>query len=266
MSIQLKKDMLFANRYRLVGVLGNGKSSEVWHASDILANVNVALKIYFTKEEAEIALEKFTMVFDINHMNILHPVFLGCHEDMIYEVMQYCKLGSILRLIEDGTHLSEETCWKIMHDVSEGLSCLHDRRVPILHLDIKPHNILTHATGHFMISDFGISDYCSEAKQESGKGTPDYMAPERFKEENSPIKANDIWSLGVMMYEIMSGGDLPFGRRGGEALSPSDAIPSITSDYSSDLKQLVYRCLSFYPWDRPVAKEIATYANNKLSK
>lgn len=258
--------MVFANRYRLVGVLGNGRSSEVWHASDILANVNVALKFYHTKEEEEIALEKFTMVFNISHVNILHPIFWGCHEDLIYEVMQYCKLGSVLKLTEDGTCLSEKTCWKIMHDVSAGLSCLHDRRVPILHLDIKPHNILIHDNGHFMITDFGISDYYSEAKQESGNGTPDYMAPERFKEENSPIKANDIWSLGVMMYEIMSGGELPFGRRGGEIQSPSDAIPPITADYSADLKQLVYGCLSFHPWDRPVAKEIAMYASNKITK
>lgn len=265
MPIAFKTDMVLASRYRLVQFLGNGKTTEVWHAYDTFADVNVALKFYLSETEGRKAIEKFMMLFNINHINILHSIYVGCLDGVIYEVMQYCKFGSIVKLLDDKTRIQEETCWKIMHDVAAGLACLHDQRSPILHLDIKPHNILVHDNGCFMITDFGISDYYSAEKKESGNGTPDYMAPERFQEENSPIKANDVWALGAMMYEIMTGGELPFGEMGGLTQSPSDAVPQIIADYSSELKQMVYRCLSFYPWDRPMAKEIVTLSHNKLS-
>lgn len=263
MPIVFEKNALFADRYRLVDFLGNGKKTEVWYAFDTMANVNVAIKYYITDTAEEDVFKKFALVFDINHTNILHPIFVGKHDGMVYEIMQYCKFGNVAKLIRKDASVPEEICWDILHDVASGLSCLHDRRLPILHLDIKPDNILVQDSGCYMITDFGISDVFRDEKSKAVNGTVGYMAPERFLEENSPIKANDIWSLGAMMFELMCGGELPFGEMGGSVQTPSDAIPELSANYSPDIQQIVGKCLSFYPWDRPLAKDIANYSYEK---
>ena len=263
MPVVFEKNALFADRYRLVDFLGNGKKTEVWHAYDTLTDVNVAIKFYVTDTAEEDVLGKFALVFDINHTNILHPIYVGKHDGMIYEIMQYCRLGNVAKLIEKDTSVPEEVCWKILHDVSAGLSCLHDRHRPILHLDIKPDNILIQ-DDCYMITDFGISDVFREEKVKAVNGTVAYMAPERFQEDNSPIKANDIWSLGATMFELMSGGELPYGEMGGSVQAPSEAQPEVSADYSPDIRRLVNKCLAFYPWDRPLAKDLAQYSYKKM--
>ena len=264
MSNYLKENVNFANRYRLVEFLGNGKNTEVWHAFDTFANVDVAIKFYIINVNIDDVLRKFAMIFGINHTNILHPVYIGSHDGIIYVIMQYCNNGNIAKFIAEKRRFKEEICWQIMHDVSAGLSYLHGLHIPILHLDIKPDNVLIQKNGSYMITDFGISDYFDENNIKMVNGTIAYMAPERFMENNPPVKANDIWSLGAMMFEIMSNGELPFGEMGGSLQTATDTIPQVMGDYSPDLKQMVYRCLAYYPWERPVAKEIKEFSYNKL--
>ena len=264
MPEKLKENAIFANRYKLVDFVGNGKCTEVWHAFDTLANVNVAIKFYITDTIIDDVTRKYAMVFDINHTNIIHPIYVGIYDEMVYIIMQYCKNGNLAGLITDKEGLKEETCWKVLHDVSAGIAHLHALHPPILHLDIKPDNILIQENGCYMITDFGISDYFDENNVKIVNGTLAYMAPERFVENNPPVKANDIWSLGAMMFEIMSMGDLPFGELGGSLQSPTDSIPQISDKYSKDLKQIVYKCLSYYAWERPIAKDIEAYSYQKL--
>lgn len=260
----LKENAIFASRYRLVEFLGNGKNTEVWYALDTFVSVNVAIKFYISDVNIDEVLRKYAMVFEINHTNILHPVYVGSYDGMTYVIMQYCKNGNIAKFIAEKRRFKEEICWKIMHDVSSGLSYLHGLHSPILHLDIKPDNVLIQDNGSYMLTDFGISDYFDEENINSVNGTVAYMAPERFMENNPPVKANDIWSLGAMMFEIMSNGELPFGEMGGSLQTATDTIPQVTGDYSPDLKQMVYRCLSYYPWERPVAKDITAFSCKKI--
>ena len=117
-----------------------------------------------------------------------------------------------------------------------------------------------------MITDFGISDYFDEDNVKVVNGTVPYMAPERFLHNNTPVKANDIWSLGAMMFEIMSLGELPFGEMGGTLQSSTDSVPQLPGNYSQDLKRMIYRCLAYNTWERPVAKDIAAYSYSKLTK
>ena len=245
----LKENAVFANRYRLVDFLGNGKSTEVWHALDTLANVDVAIKFYLDGVLIDNVIRKFSMIFDINHTNILHPIYVGRYEGMTYVIMQYFKNGNVAKLVAENRKFKEEICWQILHDVSAGLAYIHSLRTPILHLDIKPDNVLIQENGSYMITDFGISEYFNEDNVNTVNGTVAYMAPERFMENNPPVKANDIWSLGAMMYEIMSSGELPFGEMGGTLQAAEDSIPQIIGEYSPELKQMVYRCLAYYPWE-----------------
>ena len=264
MPAEYKENTIFANRYRLKTFLGNGKYTEVWHAFDTLANVGVAIKLYLNDAAKEEVLRKFTMVFDINHSNILHPIYVGIHDGKVYEIMQFCKQGNVANLIAEGGTISEETCWKLLHDVAAGLSCLHACPTPILHLDIKPDNVLIQDGGVYALTDFGISEYFRGDKEKRVNGTVAYMAPERFMEDSFPVKASDIWSLGAMMYEVMTGGELPFGETGGSFQAPDDDAPMLPDSYSQEIKQIVCKCLAYYPWDRPVANNIVMCARERM--
>ena len=154
----------------------------------------------------------------------------------------------------------------MLYDISSVLSCLHAHHPPILHLDIKPDNILINDNGNYMLTDFGISDYFHEEGMKVVNGTMSYMAQERFLENSLPVKASDIWSLGAMMFEVMNDSTLPYGETGGSAQSSDDDYYlQFSEEYSRELTKLVSRCMEYYPWERPTANYLARYSYNKLN-
>lgn len=272
-------------RYELVKQLGFGGFSEVWLATDTMTNVQVAIKVYATNQGMdsngiEMFKREFSVVFDMNHTNLLRPTYYGSWERMPYLIMPLCRKGSLYnRYIEKGQTISEQKCWLILHDVAAGLAYLHQKETPVIHQDIKPDNILIGDDDHYLITDFGISSHARETvrrlspKGQSG-GTLAYMAPERFSSRPRPIPASDIWSLGAMMFELMTGA-LPFGTTGGAAQrtirKPGDPlevqstkIPEIEGAYSQELKNLVYLCISEEVKKRPTANEIEDFTYKHL--
>lgn len=270
--IQCREGIEFANRYELQNLLGRGGFSEVWLAKDIRTEVKVAVKIYAPgqglDEEGVTSFSKeFALVFDMNHTNLLHPTHFDSWEGMPYLILPYCKNGSAFKYIKDGTLMPEDECWKLLHDTAAGLAYLHEKEPqPIIHQDIKPDNILINDEGTYMITDFGISArvrhtlHQTNAKEQSS-GTMAYMGPERFGKNPTPIMASDIWSLGAMMFELMTN-DTPFGNFGGGMQKNGAEIPDINGNYSQELKNIIYKCLEKETWDRPSAREIMEYSYN----
>lgn len=265
-------NMIFANRYRLISLIGRGGFAEVWLVEDTMTNLEVALKIYapgtgLDAAGVQLFMSEFALVFDINHQNLLRPSHFDVTDGMPYLVLPYCSRGSCLKMIGK---LDEKEIWKLIKDVAAGLSFLHSKEPPIIHQDIKPDNILCNAEGQYFISDFGISTRIRSTLRRSlanaGKsaGTLCYMAPERFSKDNLPIKASDIWSVGAMLYELMTN-NLPFGEHGGLIQMNGALIPNITGPYSTDLESLVERCLSKETWDRPTAMELYQWADRWLN-
>ena len=274
-------------RYELGKQLGFGGFSEVWLATDSMTNVQVAIKVYATNQgmdrsSIDMFKREFSVVCDMNHTNLLRPTYFGSWERMPYLIMPLCRKGSLYkRYIENGQTISEQNCWLILHDVSAGLAYLHQKEPPVIHQDIKPDNILIGDDGHFLITDFGISSHARETvrrlnpKGQSG-GTLAYMAPERFSSRPRPIPASDIWSLGAMMFELMTG-TLPFGSTGGAAQRTirnpeeqqevqSSKIPEIEGTYSQNLKNLVYQCISEEVKKRPTANKIEDFTYKHLQR
>lgn len=270
----LDTGQIIADRYELLKRLGRGGFSEVWLAQDKLTEVKVAIKIYAPGtglDDAGISLftQEFSLVFDMNHTNLLHPTHYDCWERMPYLILPFCKNGSAFRYLAGEEPITETECWRLLHDVAEGLAYLHSKVPPVIHQDIKPDNILINDEGGFMITDFGISARVRSTLRRnqgemSGGGTLAYMGPERFGPSPAPIMASDVWSLGATLYELMTGMP-PYGEHGGVLQKNGADIPFIEADFSEALKDVVCKCLALNPWDRPTARQIADYAYSCLN-
>ena len=267
----MESNNLFHNRYFLERMLGRGNFSEVWLAVDTKTNIQVALKIYapatgLDDAGLDVFAREFSLVVNANHKNLLKPLYYDSWERKPYLVLPYCKKGSILRNIGKFT---EEEAWKLLRDVASGLAWLHQLDPVIIHQDIKPDNIMVSDNGDFMITDFGVSTHLKSTLRKSlssafsSAGTIAYMAPERFSSNNTPIMANDIYSLGATVYEMLSG-DTPFGDDGGLMQKRGAEIPELQGDFSSQLKKVINKCLLMDPWNRPTAEQLENYANIAL--
>ena len=270
----MENNNLFHDRYFLERLLGRGNFSEVWLAKDIKTDIEVALKIYapatgLDDHGMNVLSREFAIVVNANQKNLLKPLYYDSFERKPYLVLPYCKKGSILRQVGKFT---EEEAWHLLHDVAAGLAYLHSMNPTLIHQDIKPDNIMESDNGLYMITDFGVSAHAKSTLRKSmssafsSAGTTAYMAPERYSKDNAPIKANDIWSLGAMTYEMLVG-DVPFtspGIEGGILQKNGAEIPDLPANCSPELNKIIHMCLEEQPWERHTAEQIEEYAQIAL--
>lgn len=263
----MEQNSLFHDRYFLERLLGRGNFSEVWLAKDTKTDIKVALKVYAPATGLDDAglnvfAREFSLVVNANHKNLLKPLYYDSFDRKPYLVLPYCEQGSIMKLVGKFT---EQDAWRLLRDVASGLAWLHAMNPPVIHQDIKPDNIMVSDNGDFMITDFGVSTHLRSTLRKSlssafsSAGTVAYMAPERFGKDNTPIMANDIYSLGATVFEMLNG-DTPFGDDGGLVQKKGAEIPELKGNYSVQLKKLIYKCLSTDPWNRPTAEQLEKYA------
>lgn len=264
--------MLFdRDRYRLLRVLGRGGFSEVWLAEDTRTGIHVALKVYapghgLDDDGVKLFSQEFSLVFDLNHGNLLRPSHFDVCERMPYLVMPFYPRGSAAKL---AGNISETEAWQFLHDVASGLAYLHKLEPPVIHQDIKPDNVMMSNHGGFLITDFGISVKVrstlrkSMPQQHTSGGTVSHMSPERFSKDNMPIKASDVWALGATLYELLTGNP-PFGEHGGLVQKSGAEIPDIDGYFTDELKQTVEHCLALQPWNRPSAEQLVKISRQHL--
>lgn len=267
--IFLDEGSLFANHYQLKKKLGAGSFGEVWLARNLLADLDVAIKIYSLVDESGFNdfREEFKIAYKLNHPNLLHINHFDVFDQHPFLVMPYCKNGSAVNFIGK---LSEKQIWQFIRDVSCGLMYLHSQNPLIIHQDIKPGNILIADNGRYMISDFGISKKIRHTihrnnSREMSSGTLAYMGPEHFSETPHIVATSDIWSLGMSVVELMTG-DVLWGGMGGSVLHNGGRMPSLTDKCSHELEGLIHKCLSVETWDRPSAKYVYEYSCQIIDK
>lgn len=264
----LQQGSLFDNRYELARFIGRGGFAEVWLVNDSLTDLEEALKIYapgsgLDEDGLKLFIKELSVVHDLRHTNLLTPKTLGQYEHQPYLLLPYCPNGSLNKKIGQ---CSEDEVWKILEQVASGLAYLHQRK--IVHQDIKPDNILIDGNMDYVITDFGISlrvqsTLRKSMREQTNSGTMAYMAPERFSKEPHPIPANDIWSLGAMMFEIIEE-EVPFlPQMGGLAQMNGAQIPTMHSSVSTNLKQVIISMLAADPADRPTATQVVELAKKK---
>ena len=264
---------IFDGRYEQEKLLGQGAFSEVWKVRDTQTGVALALKIYNPTGNASddgngILTHEFALMVNANHKNLLRPLFFATSGNRPYLILPYCEQGNIGKMIGK---MTEDEAWKLIRDCASALAYLHEMKPPILHQDIKPANILLSDNGDYMLTDFGVS---TQAKQSLSRvsnqekdllsaGTISYMAPERFSKQNLPIMANDIYSLGSTVFEMLSG-MLPFGNDGGLLQKKGAEIPELPGNFSPLLKRTLEKCLEAEPWARPTANRLEDIANEAI--
>ncbi len=177
------------------------------------------------------------MLAKLNHPNIFSIFDFGQAGGFFFLMMEYVN-GVNLRQAMRESRLTPEQTLAIVPPICEALQFAHDEGV--LHRDIKPENILLDIKGRVKIVDFGIAKMVGEGSSNMGLtatgaqlGTPHYMAPEQVEQPSSVDHRADIYSLGGVFYELLTG-ELPLGRF---------ELPSSKSMTSSELDEIVLRAL-----------------------
>ena len=208
------KGKTLKNRYRVDEELGRGGMAEVYKAFDQKRAGFVAIKLL----REDLSRDKvFIRRFDreaktlaqLQHRNIVR--FYGIERDAldVFIVMDFIE-GKTLRdlIFSSKGPLSIKKITDILEPICSGLHYAHE--MGIAHCDIKPANIILAKNGEVMVSDFGIARSMDAATSTLiGVGTPAYMAPELIKGED-PTPQSDIYSLGITLYEMLTGGERPF--------------------------------------------------------
>lgn len=273
-SPQNMEQELFDGKYIKEERLGGGGFSDVWKVTDKDTSVTLALKIYkpganVDNGGVEILKHEYALMVNISHMNLLTPKYFAVCGEQPYLVLAYCKQGSINSMRKK---MSEKEAWKLLRDISSALEYLHTRTPSIIHQDIKPDNILIWDDGTYMLTDFGVSTHLKVATQSrlnfddnlfGSAGTIAYMPPNKFSRKNLPIFANDIWSLGATVFEMLTG-ELPFGQSGGLIQKKGAEVPDIPDQFSHLLNNTIRTCMDEDPAKRPFASKLYEIACDAL--
>ena len=198
-------------RYRVTGKLGRGGMGVVYRAEDELIGRQVAIKT-LTEVTPELR-ERFSIEARsgiLSHPNIVTVYELGEHEGNPFIAMEFIEGESLEQVLQKRKRLPLLEAISIIKQLCAGLGYAHGHGV--VHRDIKPANVLVRPDGRVTIVDFGIARLADQTRQltkaDTLLGTFHYMAPERLKGEASDGRS-DIWSIGVMLYEMLTG-ELPF--------------------------------------------------------
>lgn len=247
---------LVANRYRIVRWLGGGGMGRVYEAVDGELGERVALKVLRAGLSAD-ALERFRrevrLTRRINHRNVARMFDIGDHDGNRFLTMELVDGKSLTR--ELGSPMPWPRLQAIARQICDGLHAAHD--IGIVHRDLKPDNILIETTtDRAVITDFGIArslDDMAVTQDGTVLGTPRYMSPEQLSGK-SIDQRSDIFSLGVVLYELASGrrpwdGDNAISIAVAQMTQP--AAPLTFSALPAGFVGLVGRCLEIEPERRP---------------
>ena len=201
-------------RYEIIKTIGEGGMANVYLANDIILDRKVAIKVLrgdLSNDEKFIRRFKreALSVSNLSHPNIVEVYDVGEEEGNYYIVMEYIDGKTLKQLLQKRGALTLTEVIDIMSQLTDGLAHAHEAY--IIHRDIKPQNIMIEDNGLVKITDFGIAMALNSTQltqTNSVMGSVHYLPPEQANGKGSTIKS-DIYSLGILMYELLTG-SVPF--------------------------------------------------------
>ncbi|NUE98821.1 Stk1 family PASTA domain-containing Ser/Thr kinase [Lactobacillus melliventris] len=256
----INKGYLLGDRYRIIDTLGEGGMANVYLAEDIILQRKVAVKILrldLQKEPQTLARfqREALATSELSHPNIVMVLDVGTDHGLPYMVMEYVDGPDLKEYIRANSPLNLGNIIKIMDQILSAMSLAHKHNV--IHRDLKPQNILMDKHGNIKIADFGIAvalNQNSVTQTNSAIGSVHYMSPEQTR-GGLVTKQSDIYSLGIILYELITG-NVPF--NGDSAVSialkhAQEPIPSIRKqdpNIPQPLENVVLKATAKDPRDR----------------
>jgi len=268
MPLYQPNDIILDGKYIVVKQIGAGAFGEVYLVLDVDQGVSYAIKVAhrampgFGSTRFEEAFGRFRQEADLgkrlSHPNLIKIFELIEDDQGLYLIMEYASVGNLAdRLYElrkKNEMLPIDNAVEIMKQLSSGLAVLHNKLEPVVHRDLKPSNILFDQNGNPKIADFGLAQIPHGLSQRSRlgsiamqhPGTPMYMSPEQ---ENSLVilrPVSDIYALGLIFFELLTGVNYKMQRPGTQVTTFRKEVPE---NISNLLSSMLAEDPGLRPWD-----------------
>jgi len=265
--------------YRIINQIGKGGMANVYKAYQPSIDRYVAIKVLPTQlaESKEFATrfhQEARIIAMLEHPHIL-PVFdYGESDGVAYFVMRYLEAGTLKDKMEAGRPLPLNEIDRIFTQLADALSYAHSHGV--VHRDLKPANALIDSFGNVFLTDFGIARLLESAsprltQTDAVMGTPAYISPEQA--QGMPVdQRSDIYSLGIILYEMVTGGvpfvaDTPLAVLFKHISDPLPLPSKVKPDIPEAIEQVILKALAKDPQDRfATAAEFVTAWKNALEQ
>ncbi len=251
----------YGSRYEMVEKIARGGMADVYRAHDLLLDRPVALKVLFPElSTSETFVERFrreaTAAANLSHPNIVSVYDWGREENTYFIIMELIDGETLGSLIRRRGQLDFDYAAAIAADVASALNYAH--RHGVVHRDVKPGNVLIAEDGHVKVTDFGIAraQTANEGLTQTGSvmGTATYISPEQAEGRQLDGRS-DVYSLGVVLYEMLSGqppftGDSTVSVALKQVKEQAPALSSLRPDVPKPLEEVVAKAMRKDPETR----------------
>lgn len=250
---------IVAQRFRIVELLGKGGMGEVYRADDLRLGQSVALKFLTEAQAAEVG--GLTTLYNevrtartVAHPNVCRVYDVGEIDGLAFISMEYVDGENLRSLLQRIGHLPQEKGVELARQLCHGLAAIHAQG--LVHRDLKPTNVMVDGRGRARITDFGLAGLAQELAAAGARaGTPAYMPPEQLAGRGVTVRS-DLYSLGLVLYEIFTGERAFEGESWTElAHLHEQHVPrpptQLIDDLDPAIERVVLRCLEKDPQLRP---------------